>query len=96
MAATLWFAQPLFNLRSGGNPIYVEPRTVVVMLLDQMRPVEEVLSRFDSAPTKRIDLGILTNPDGHRIFIESAGLGLLAIFMSEMRLLEKKMVLESD
>jgi diacylglycerol kinase family enzyme len=59
-----------------------------------MRPVEEVLSRFDSAPTKRIDLGILTN--GHRIFIESAGLGLLAIFISEMRLLEKKMVPESD
>ena len=58
--------------------------------LDQMRPVEEVLSRFDSAPTKRIDLGILTSPDGNRIFIESAGLGLLAIFMSEMRLLEKK------
>jgi diacylglycerol kinase (ATP) len=43
-----------------------------------------------SAPTKRIDLGILTSPDGHRIFIESAGLGLLPIFMSEMRLLEKK------
>jgi diacylglycerol kinase (ATP) len=58
--------------------------------LDQMCPVEEVLSRFDSAPTKMVDLGILTSPDGHRVFIESAGLALLAIFMSEMRLLEKK------
>lgn len=58
--------------------------------LDQMRPVEEILSQFHSVPAKKVDLGILTSPDGRRMFIESAGLGLLAIFMGEMRLLEKK------
>jgi len=58
--------------------------------LDQMHPVEKMLSRLHSAPVRKLDLGIVTSSDGHRTFVESAGIGLLAMFMSEMRLLEKK------
>jgi diacylglycerol kinase (ATP) len=58
--------------------------------LSQMHSVETIISRLHSAPTKQLDLGIVTSSAGHRIFIESVGIGLLAMFMSEMRLLEKK------
>ena len=58
--------------------------------LGQMHTTETIISRIRSAPTKKLDLGILTSSAGHRIFIESVGVGLLALFMSEMRLLEKK------
>jgi diacylglycerol kinase (ATP) len=58
--------------------------------LDQMHPVEKMLSRLHSAPVKKLDLGMVTSSEGHRIFVESTGLGLLAMFMDEMRLLEKK------
>jgi diacylglycerol kinase (ATP) len=58
--------------------------------LGQMHTAEAVISRLHSAPIKKLDLGIVTSSAGHRIFIESVGVGLLAMFMSEMRLLEKK------
>jgi diacylglycerol kinase (ATP) len=58
--------------------------------LDQMHTTETIMSRVRSAPTKKLDLGMVTSSAGHRIFIESVGIGLLALFMSEMRLLEKK------
>ncbi len=58
--------------------------------LGQMHTVETIISRLHSAPTKQLDLGIVTSSAGHRIFIESVGIGLLAMFMSEMRILEKK------
>jgi hypothetical protein len=48
--------------------------------------------RFESPPCadKKIDLGIVASPAGHRIFIESVGIGLLASFMGEMRIRERK------
>ena len=58
--------------------------------LGQMHTVETIISRLHSAPIKQVDLGIVTSSAGHRIFIESVGIGLLALFMSEMRILEKK------
>ena len=58
--------------------------------LGQMHTVETIIFRLHSAPIKNIDLGIVTSSTGHRIFIESVGVGLLARFMSEMRILEKK------
>jgi diacylglycerol kinase (ATP) len=58
--------------------------------LGQMHTAEAVISRLHSAPIKNLDLGIITSSAGHRIFIESVGVGLLAMFMSEMRLLEKR------
>jgi diacylglycerol kinase family enzyme len=58
--------------------------------LDQMHSTEAIISRLHSAPIKKIDLGIVTSSAGHRIFVESVGIGLLALFMSEMRALEKK------
>ena len=58
--------------------------------LGQMHTVESIISRLPSAPIKKLDLGIVTSPAGHRIFIESVGVGLLAMFMSEMRTREKK------
>jgi diacylglycerol kinase family enzyme len=58
--------------------------------LGQMHTPEAILSRLHSAPIKKLDLGIVTSSAGHRIFVESVGIGLLALFMSEMRTLEKK------
>jgi diacylglycerol kinase (ATP) len=55
-----------------------------------MHTVESIISRFHSARIKKLDLGIVTSSAGHRIFIESVGVGLLAAFMSAMRILEKK------
>ena len=59
-----------------------------------MHTVESIISRLHSAPIKKLDLGIVTSSAGHRIFIESVGVGLLALFMSEMRILEKREDLE--
>src|ERR1700723_4319492 len=42
------------------------------------------------AGTKKVDLGVVTTPLGHRVFIESLGIGLLAQFRAEMWMLEKK------
>ena len=58
--------------------------------LGQMHTVESIISHLHLARTKKLDLGIVTSSAGHRIFIESVGLGLLGGFMSEMRILEKK------
>jgi diacylglycerol kinase (ATP) len=58
--------------------------------LGQLHSFETIISRLLSAPIRKLDLGIVTSSAGHRIFIESVGIGLLAMFMSEMRLLEKK------
>jgi diacylglycerol kinase (ATP) len=58
--------------------------------LGQMHTVESIISRLHLASIKKLDLGIVTSTAGHRIFIESVGVGLLAMFMSEMRNLEKK------
>jgi diacylglycerol kinase (ATP) len=58
--------------------------------LGQLHSVETIISRLQSAPIRNLDLGIVTSSAGHRIFIESVGIGLLAMFMSEMRLLEKR------
>lgn len=58
--------------------------------LGQTHSVEVVVANLHSAGTKKVDLGIVTTPLGHRVFIESLGIGLLAQFMAEMRMLEKK------
>jgi len=58
--------------------------------LGQMHNVEVLLANFISAPTKKVDLGLITSPAGNRAFIESAGIGLLPRFMAEMRVLQKK------
>ena len=58
--------------------------------LGQMQDPERLLSDFFSAPTRKMDLGLVTGPTGHRCFIESAGIGLLPRFMEEMRALQKK------
>jgi diacylglycerol kinase (ATP) len=58
--------------------------------LGQMHPLETVVSRLGPDPIKKVDLGLLTSPAGHRIFIESIGLGLLASFMNAMRVKERK------
>jgi diacylglycerol kinase family enzyme len=55
-----------------------------------MHTLETIISHLRLARIKKLDLGIVTSSAGHRIFIESVGVGLLAAFMSEMRLLEKK------
>jgi diacylglycerol kinase (ATP) len=58
--------------------------------LGQMHTVESVVANLHLAPIKKLDLGILTSPVGHRIFIESVGIGLLAKLMGDMRVREKK------
>ena len=58
--------------------------------LGQMHTLETIISHLRLARIKKLDLGIVTSSAGHRIFIESVGVGLLAAFMSQMRLLEKK------
>jgi diacylglycerol kinase (ATP) len=58
--------------------------------LDQIHGPEEIIANITSAQTKRIDLGLITSPAGHRFFVESAGVGLLPRFMNEMRNLQKK------
>ena len=58
--------------------------------LGQMHTLESIVSNLHSARIKNVDLGIVASPAGHRIFIESIGIGLLASFMGEMRAREKK------
>ena len=58
--------------------------------LGQMNSVESVISGLPSGTIRRLDLGILTSADGHRMFVESIGIGLLAAFISEMRAREDK------
>ncbi|MBV8483884.1 MAG: hypothetical protein JO077_13590 [Verrucomicrobia bacterium] len=58
--------------------------------LDQIHGPEEIIVSINSTKTKKIDLGLVTSPAGHRFFVESAGVGLLPRFMSEMRSLQKK------
>jgi diacylglycerol kinase (ATP) len=58
--------------------------------LGQMHSIEAIITHLYSAPIRKIDLGVVTSSAGHRFFIESAGIGLLPLFMSEMRNLEKK------
>src|SRR5207249_4846414 len=45
--------------------------------LGQIHTVESIIAGLRSERTKQLDLGIVTNPEGHRIFIESFGIGLL-------------------
>jgi len=58
--------------------------------LGQMQCAEVLLAKFFFAPTKKVDLGLITSPAGSRAFIESAGIGLLPRFMEEMQTLQKK------
>jgi diacylglycerol kinase (ATP) len=58
--------------------------------LGQMHSIETIITHLYSAPIRKIDLGVITNSAGHRFFIESAGIGLLPVFMSAMRNLEKR------
>lgn len=57
--------------------------------LGQRHTAESLVANLNSA-TKKIDLGLVTSPAGHRCFIESAGIGLLARFMGEMQALQRK------
>jgi diacylglycerol kinase (ATP) len=58
--------------------------------LRQTQPIEVLAARLSSAKIRTIDLGIVTTPLGQQAFIESVGIGLLAQFMGEMRMREKK------
>jgi diacylglycerol kinase (ATP) len=58
--------------------------------LGQMEGAETLVTKFASAPIRKIDLGLITSPAGSRAFIESAGIGLLPRFMEEMRMRQKK------
>ena len=58
--------------------------------LGQTHPIEVVVTRLRSANARKVDLGIVTTPLGQQVFIESVGIGLLAEFMGEMRMREKK------
>jgi diacylglycerol kinase (ATP) len=58
--------------------------------LGQTHPIEVLVARLASAKIRTIDLGMVTTPLGQQAFIESVGIGLLAQFMGEMRMREKK------
>jgi diacylglycerol kinase (ATP) len=58
--------------------------------LGQLHSVERIIDRLRNAPIKKLDLGIVTSSAGHRVFVESVGIGLLAKSMSKMHGLEKK------
>jgi diacylglycerol kinase family enzyme len=58
--------------------------------LGQLNTVESIISSLKSESIKKLDLGVVTSSAGHRMFIESIGIGLLADSMSEIRALEKK------
>jgi diacylglycerol kinase family enzyme len=58
--------------------------------LGQTHPIEVLVAKLPSANIKQVDLGIVTTPLGQQVFIESVGIGLLAEFMGEMRMREKK------
>jgi diacylglycerol kinase family enzyme len=55
-----------------------------------MQAAERRIASIFSAPTRKIDLGLVTSPAGQRRFIESAGVGFLPRFMDEMRASQKK------
>lgn len=54
--------------------------------LGQIHTVESIISGLRTERTKQLDLGIVTGSEGHQIFIEATGVGLLAEFMREMRM----------
>jgi diacylglycerol kinase family enzyme len=58
--------------------------------LGQMHTIESVIAGLRSERIKQLDVGMLTSSAGRRIFIEALGIGLLAEFMGEMRVLHKK------
>jgi diacylglycerol kinase (ATP) len=58
--------------------------------LGQMQTAERLIANVFSAPTRKIDLGLVTSPGGQRCFIESAGVGFLPRFIGEMRASQKK------
>lgn len=58
--------------------------------LGQTYPVEALVANLQSADIRKVDLGTVTTPLGHHVFIESVGIGLLAQLMVEMRTREKK------
>jgi diacylglycerol kinase (ATP) len=58
--------------------------------LGQMQAAERLIASIFSAPTRKIDLGLVTSPGGQRSFIESAGVGFLPRFIGEMRASQKK------
>src|SRR5260370_3982010 len=58
--------------------------------LGQTHPIEVLVAKPHSASIKKVDLGVVTTPRAQQVFIESFGIGLLAQFMGEMRMREKK------
>ena len=58
--------------------------------LGQTHPIEVLVAKLHSANIKKVDLGVVTTPLGQQVFIVSVGIGLLAEFMGEMRMREKK------
>ena len=80
-------------LAGGKTPFCIPPLGTAnncARSLGQMNTVESIISGVKSEQTKTLDLGVVTNSAGHRMFIESIGIGVLAEFMSEMRALEDK------
>jgi diacylglycerol kinase (ATP) len=58
--------------------------------LGQMHDVETVIAHLRSPLITKIDLGLITAVGDSRSFIESAGIGLLPLFMKEMRALQNE------
>jgi diacylglycerol kinase family enzyme len=58
--------------------------------LGQMHAVETIIANIGSPLITKIDLGLITAFEDSRCFIESAGIGLLPLFMNEMRSLQKE------
>jgi diacylglycerol kinase (ATP) len=58
--------------------------------LGQTHSIDVVVAKLRSATITQVDLGVVTTPLGQQVFIESVGIGLLAQFMGEMRMREKK------
>src|SRR6476620_3569135 len=55
-----------------------------------MHTVESVIAGLKSVGVKRLDLGLVTSSDGHYVFIEALGIGLLAELMNVMHSVGKK------
>src|SRR5258708_23495415 len=58
--------------------------------LGQTHPIEVLVAKPHSASIKKVDLGVVTTPLAQQVFIDSFRIGLLAQFMGEMRMREKK------
>ena len=58
--------------------------------LGQMHDIETIIANLRSALITKIDLGLITAVEDSRSFVESAGIGLLPLFMNEMRALQKE------